>query len=354
MLATVVLRQDDDILNHCARYLARDNVDGRHDYFGVDAGQPNAAIAEAWRFPVIQAHDAATADAANFNDVTFVLAAPLNQPPPVDVRVVASCLGLNRPEPMRRLGDHVYWAVTLKVPRGGCFRYLFLVDGVVQLDAVNPQSLVLSTGDRWSQFFTWACTDLVSLERWEFQLIDRLSRHILPFNNREARNLLARLGLEARTASHLHRLDIAVGAANYIDKIIAREERHHRYAYKTCLALLATILARRNPGRGIEQLPEAEFTRLYDEMADASRWSALTADGWVLPRYDNPAYFLWLLRRHVWTGAFAHPNWGGNPGGMAWAYLAEAYRTTAPPGLTAFDWRQAIELPLGTNAEYLA
>ena len=72
--------------------------------------------------------------------------------------------------------------------------------------------------------------------------------------------------------------------------------------------------------------------------------------GWDYGRYDNPKYFLELLRRHTITAAFSHPKYGGNAGAAAWDYLSARYRDG--DGNTLFDWRRAVEPPLGTSAEY--
>jgi hypothetical protein len=358
MVSTVVPKDAEYILNHCAKFLARDNLDHRHSFLGVSGGEPRGRISEAWRFPIVDAHDSSDNDRYDFNDVTFVYAIERDKAVPASVELLTTCLGLNRPEPLNQVGDSLYWAVTLQVSKGSRYRYRFIVDGVAVLDPINPQTETLPTGDIWSSFFTWAYNEPISLERWEFTLLDRITRHILPFNNREGRNFMERMADEARAARHLYRLDVSAGVANYIDKILAREERHQLSSYKTCLDMLAKVLRKRNPGRPIEALEEAQFIRLYDEMADVNRVPALFADGWDQQRYGSPSYFLYLLRRHAWTGAFAHPKWGGNPGGMAWAYLSETFRITDQvindqPTTTAFDWRQAMEPPLGTSAEYL-
>jgi hypothetical protein len=188
---------------------------------------------------------------------------------------------------------------------------------------------------------------ILSFERWEFTILDRLTRHILPFNTEEALNYLKREGSWGNIG-HLYRLDISMGVANFIDKLVAREERHRLYTYKTCLEMLGAVLRRRNPGLEPEMIEEGSYVRLYDEMAGTS--PALFQDGWDRSRYNDPAHFLMLLRRHAMTGAFAHPKYGGNPGGMAWAYLEDHYH--ADGGATAFNWRQAQEQPLGTSHEY--
>ena len=50
------------------------------------------------------------------------------------------------------------------------------------------------------------------------------------------------------------------------------------------------------------------YFALYDEMASDN-----VAD-WDKSAYSSPQYFLYLLRRHVVTGAFCHPKYGGNAG----------------------------------------
>lgn len=350
MRAQIVPRDPLYVLNHCTKYLARDNTDARHSYWGTYDGQPRSRISEPWRFPVIDSHHGDGPDAYEWNDVTFVHAPQPGAAPPREVLLVTTCNTLWEPIPLEPVADSVFRARTLKVRKGERHRYRFVVDGAARLDAVNPQTEVLPTGEAWSSFFTWACTQPITFERWELVVLDRLVRHVLPFNGKEARNFLGR-GANEGNVGHLYRLDVGVGATNYVDKVVAREERHRLYAYRTCLEMLDRVLRTRNPGRDPEFLDESSYTRLYDEMADAGRWPALFADGWNPERYRDPGHFLWLLRRHAMTGAFAHPKYGGNAGGMAWAYLAEHYRTT-DTGATAFDWRRSIEPPLGTSAEY--
>jgi hypothetical protein len=348
MSAEIVDRGSEYVLNHCTKLLARDNTDGRHSFFGTQDGHPRARTAETWRFPIVDAHQEQAADRFAWNDVTFVTVIPPERDAPNRIELVTSAHRLNDPIELRRVEDSIFFARTLRVPTGQRHRYRFIIDGASMLDPINPQTEALDSGETWSTFFTWLCTQPISFERWELALLDRLTRHILPFNSLEAENFQEREANEGSTR-HLYRLDISAGVANYIDKIVAREERHQLGAYKTCLELLDRILRRRNPGKDPEFLFESQFLRLYDEM-DALA-PALFADGWDRNRYNDPQYFLKLLRRHAWTGAFAHPKYGGNPGGMAWAYLSERFRTDA--GTTAFDWRRAIEPPLGTSTEYL-
>jgi hypothetical protein len=62
------------VLNHCTKYLARDNSDARHNYGQYEPGDPRAKISEAWRFPIIDSYfDGQDYRASHaFNIVTFV------------------------------------------------------------------------------------------------------------------------------------------------------------------------------------------------------------------------------------------------------------------------------------------
>lgn len=51
-MAILVQKDQDYLLNHCTNFLARDSVDGRHCYFGTDAGQPRAAPDELSNLPL--------------------------------------------------------------------------------------------------------------------------------------------------------------------------------------------------------------------------------------------------------------------------------------------------------------
>ena len=53
MPALLAQKDSTYVLNHCTKYLARDNSDARHDYGQYETGDPRARISEAWRFPVI-------------------------------------------------------------------------------------------------------------------------------------------------------------------------------------------------------------------------------------------------------------------------------------------------------------
>lgn len=343
----LVIKDEQYIVNHCTKYLARDNTDERHNVFGIYDGQERAHLADAWRFPIVDNHDSKETNDYDWNDVTFIWVKSGDIATPQKVELITTCHTLFEPIPLMLVGDSIYMACTLKVRKAQRYRYLFRVDGVLLSDPVNPQMETLLNGESWSSFFTWGYNQPISFERWELTILDRLARHILPFNTLEAKNFLSREVRDAQIA-HLDRLDVSAGVANFIDKVVAREERHRLYAYKTCLKMINTVLRKRNPGLEPENIEEHHYTRIYDQLAEGA--PALYEDGWDQLRYENPRHFLQLLRRHSMTGAFAHPKYGGNPNGMAWNYLALHFE--ADRGVSAFAWGQAIEPLLGESKEY--
>ena len=106
-------------------------------------------------------------------------------------------------------------------------------------------------------------------------------------------------------------------------------------------------------------LSSEEYATLYQRMANGTPGSL---PGWDYSRYGSSRFFLQLLRRHTFTGAFSHPKYGGNSGGVGWEFLAtnlndpatrklpelQSVNTPAP----YFDWARAHEPPLGRNTEY--
>ncbi len=121
-----------------------------------------------------------------------------------------------------------------------------------------------------------------------------------------------------------YRLDQPVGAVNFIDKLLAREEAHRLVDYKICLELIDRVLRLRNPYEEPSRMPTSFYAELYDHMAGGG-----SIAGWDYSRYGNPRFFLQLLRRHTYTGAFSHPKYGGNAGAAGWAYLAGNLRDPA-------------------------
>jgi hypothetical protein len=122
--------------------------------------------------------------------------------------------------------------------------------------------------------------------------------------------------------------------------------------------LIDRLLRQRNPYEEPGRIATSFYAELYDQLAGTA-----PIPGWDYSRYGNPRFFLQLLRRHTYTGAFSHPKYGGNAGAAGWAYLAANLRdpqsgslpvqtADAGPSPSYFDWAHGLERPLGRNPEY--
>ncbi|NOQ14308.1 MAG: hypothetical protein GQ583_07525 [Methyloprofundus sp.] len=358
MTPVSINKQSQYIYNHCSRYLARSNNDARHNFGQFSEGDPAANISESWRFPIIDNYsDGQDFEASyGFNEVTFIYVA--TQAATQDIAVIGSFANLYEAIPLQRVENSDYYALTLVIPKGQVHRYKFLVNGEIILDPINPQLSTLDNGQTWSRFFTHNCTTPISFERWEMQILDRLTDHILPFHTEEGRNFLNRYYASKDnqgktvidrpqanlTFAHAYRLDKSVGVVNYIDKLVAAAERHYLDDYHTCLAIINQLLRQQNPVLEVTDMPKIQFIQLYDAMASNF------VENWPTERYASPSFFLKLLRRHTLTGAFSHPKYGGNNGAASWAFLEERY--TDENGKTLFDWRRSVEKPLGNATNY--
>lgn len=340
-----VVVDDEYLFGLVAKYLARDDRSPRHDY-GQLTGDPRAAILEAWRFPWVDAWFDPDDTAQRFNAVTFVHAAGNGQPG-ASVQIIGSFGELHTPISLAPLADTHYSTLTLKIPKGEVHVYRMRIDGVWQADPINPQRVALDNGAIWSRVFTWGATQRLSLERWEARLLERLASHILPFQTTDGKTFFSRVHNAQGPTNrppHAYRLDESIGAVNFIDKLLAREEAHHLIDYRICLELIDQLLRARNPVTEPARLPREMIIELYTQMGSGN------VPGWNYGRYGNPRYFLQLLRRHTLTGAFSHPRYGGNAMALGWKYLEERYRDAA--GATLFDWARAIEPPLGRSPAY--
>ncbi|WP_405827138.1 glycogen-binding domain-containing protein [Streptomyces sp. NBC_00105] len=350
----IIEKDDQYVLNHCTKYLARDNEDPRHDFGQYEPDDARAAVCEAWRFPLVDTHwDGASAETSfPFNDVTFVYDG--RRTAPREVEVVGTFAPLHSPVPLRPLmfaGEPTgLFATTVRVPKGQVHLYKFAVDGTYGLDSVNPQRAVVDNGETWSRFFTDACTVPLALDRAEREVLGRLVGHLLPFrldeNRRFIRGVYESLDRAGRSEEFplSYQLDEEVGTVNYIDKIISREEQHNADDYHTCLRIIGDLVRARCGGLDPGVAPPEVYADLYAQMETEK------APGWDYGRYGSPRYFLLLLRRHAMTGAFVHPRHHGNSGAAGWMYLESRFRDSA--GATLFDWRRALEAPLGHNTEY--
>lgn len=354
MTLQVVDKDPQYVLNLCTKYLARDSTDPRHNFDQYEPGDPRAAIAEAWRFPVVDSHwdGVSAATSYPYDDVTFVWDGLRN--PATDVALVSSLGELYDPVPLKVVDfgglSTGLLSLTVRAPKGQIHYYRFLVDGISRLDPVNPQTTQHDNGASWSRFFTSGCAIPITLGRRQRELLTRLVAHLLPFRLEEnrvfVRQVYQALDRTSRDNSFpfAYKLDQDVGVTNYIDKLLAREESHHVMDYQICLRMIDSLLRSRILGRDPLDAPIELYQDLYDQMA------ADQVPGWDTTRYQSPQYFLLLLRRHAMTGAFVHPRHGGNSGGVGWEYLES--RFTDAQGATLFDWRRALEFPLGHNTDY--
>ena len=310
------------ILNVCAKLLARHR----------------GAPAEAWRFPVVE-----SSGKPGYNRVTFIIS-PKPLKPGASVGVVGTFHKLYQAlpcEPVRFLNQDTQWlAASFEIPCGEVHHYRFCIDGECVNDPVNPQRSVRDNGESWSRFFTDYCTQPVTFEHWEQRLLKRLVTHVLPFCTSEGERFLDHYyhHLDARrkrddVTLDAHKLDESVGEVNYLDKLLAREERHRLSDYRVCLRIIDQLMRKRFPYCEIDDIPKQHFVDLLEQMQRNH------VPDWNIKLYPNPQSFVHLLRRHVVTGAFCHPCYGGNIGYAGWAFLEERYRTME--GRTLFDWRRS-------------
>lgn len=339
---------DQYVLNWATRHLARAPGPARHNYGQFQPDDAGAQFCEGWRFPIIDT----SAKGVDENDVTFVWLD--GDTSTTEVKLIGTFPSLFEPialEPVSFGTEQTrYRAATFSVPKGQVHRYLYLVDGKPMPDPINPQRFIADTGHVWSRFFTDSCAQPLELERWEVQLLTRLTAHILPFRTTGGQNFLSMFHMNSDRNTRdtqyadAFRLDEPIGVVNFIDKLLARQERHHLADYKICLAQMDAVLRRRHASTDPASIPKGAYEDLYAELATNQ------VAGWDYVRYQEPAYFLKLLRRHTYTGAFSHPRHGGNAGAAGWAYLEETYRDAN--GQSAFDWSRALEPPLGRNPTY--
>lgn len=323
-------------LDLCAKHLARLNSDTRHSYNGYLDNDPRGRFSEGWRFPVVE-----TDTEQSSNQVTFVWRREMDEARPASVALLGTFAALYSRILLVEIPDSIYWHVRLRIPPKTCHRYLFEVDGRLERDRVNPQTESDETGNIWSRFFTEYTVKPLVLQAHERLLLDRFVRHILPFRTRAAEEFLSAPGNPL--PGGIYELDQAIGVLNFVDKLLAREESHNARDYHICLREIERILRQRRPFDEPHQVPDGVFEQLYEDMKGVPQ-------GWRTHLYGNPSHFLKMVRRHVFLGAFAHPKYGGNAMGMGWRFLEERFRDSN--GNSVFDWRKAIEEPLGTNKEY--
>ena len=313
--------------------------------------EPGDAISEAWRFPLVLPYYAqGEADYHHFNEVTFIYIIPTGTQAPFQVALAGSFSGMQTPLILSRVESSKYFYISLKLPKGKLYTYKFLVNGQPVLDQVNPQMYKSPSGETFSRFFTDYCTQPLCFERWEMDIIERFATHILPFRTRDGQRFLDYYFYHLDSAKkeydlpRAYRLDQTVGVTNFIDKLLAKEEGHRLIDYKICLDIIRRLFKTIFPLRTPREVPMQAYIDLYNQMGNGN------VPGWDYMAYGSPSFFLQILRRHVFTGAFAHPKYGGNSEAAGWEYLHEQKLLD---GNSLFNWKLAIEKPIGQNAEYL-
>jgi hypothetical protein len=267
------------------------------------------------------------------------------------VSVIGTFCNLFEPIPLQVVAGEPFFALSVVLPKGRVYTYQFMVDGKPVLDPVNPQRVVLDNGKTWSRFFTDLCTVPITFEDWELTLLDRMTQRILPFHTDLGQNFLRRYydtlthSDKENQFARAFRLDEPVGVVNFIDKLLAKQENHRLVDYRLCLLQMDAVLRSRYPSAEPADMPNQVYDDLYGQMA------AGNVPGWDTSAYGNPAFFLKLLRRHAYEGAFAHPKYGGNVGAAGWAYL-EGRFTDPATGTTLFNWERIMEPPLGNSTDY--
>jgi hypothetical protein len=333
------------VLNFVAKYLSR------------DPSAPLSDCAEPWRFPIVESFRSGPNVVTDYglNRVTFIWRASSNDDSrPVSVVGSFDELWNATPvEPVLFEGQPtLYRAATVLVPKAQVHTYKFMVAGQPALDPINPQRTTLDNGIEWSRFFTQLCAIPLSFESWELTILARLTNEVLPLTSRDAQRFMDLYYFTAdrrarETSLHqAFRLEQPIGAVNFIDKLVAAAERHRLIDYKLCLAQIDAVLRRRFPTLTPAQVSKDAYQSLYREMASDN------VDGWDKGQYGSPRFFLQILRRHTYTGAFSHPKYGGNAGAAGWAWLQDRFR--GPNDVSCFEWRRSIEQPLGASADYFA
>jgi hypothetical protein len=339
-------KNDDNLLSLCTKYLA-------HSALRIDGVFRPAT--EPWHYPLIESTIPVDGcQDPGWNDVTFVYLRREGSDPK-HVSVIGTFLPLYEPVPLRaaqfRGKDTRYFSVSVSIPKRQFHTYRFLVDGILECDSINPQIRRLDNGVEWSCFFTEEYSRPSVLVERELRLLSRLVTEITPLRSPDAENFLKRFYNDLDQADqtlqqpHIYRLDDSVGEVNFIDNLLAAGERHHLPTYRLGLRKIFNILTDRHPEGEPSKLPRQVFQQVLRKLQENS------FPGWSDVNSPSPREFVEVLRRHTVMGAFTHPRYGGNSAASGWEYLRERFPGDDPSG-TCFDWRLAIEKPLGVSDIY--
>ena len=240
-----------------------------------------------------------------------------------------------------------FYAITLKLPVARLFRYRFKKDNIFFNDPLNPFTITTDNGLKWSAFHTENYRAPLCFEEWEQKLLNRFISYILPIHTDEFKTFVKYHSgkFDNETKSLVSRLDYDLGVTNFIDKLLARHEPHHLIRYKKCLLEMKRLLLNKNKAQEPEHMDDNCYEWLYSAMQTPN------SEHWQLKEIKS-IDFLKTFRRHIITGALSHPRHGGNTNAIGWKFLESML--SDEKGDTYFDWRRALEKPLGINQDYIA
>ena len=240
-------------------------------------------------------------------------------------------------------------AITLKLPVKRLFRYQFFVNNIFVTDPLNALFKNLDNKVTWSIFFTDNYKTAIIFEQWEIEILKRLVSYILPFKTDEFKQFVNTHSKQFnnKTMSLVSQINYDIGTVNFIDKLIARNERHHIDDYKICIKEIKRVLLSLNPFQEPCDMDEYFYEKIYQIM-DSNDFNF-----WDKTLYQKPSYFLKTLRRHIITAAVSHPKYGGNTDALGWKFLDSLLQDSDDTN-AGFDWRRSLEPSLGTNNDYIA
>ena len=183
-------------------------------------------------------------------------------------------------------------------------------------------------------------------------ILARLTNEILPFTSDDAQRFMDLYYFTAdkrarETEFHqAFRLEQPIGAVNFIDKLVAREERHRLGDYKICLKLIDDVLRRRFPGLAPAEVSKDAYQDLYQQMAN---------ERWMVGTRASTAARTSSFNCCAATPTPVHSRIR-NTAAMPARRAGRGSRTdsAAPKDESCFNWQRAIEPPLGASADYVA
>lgn len=288
-----------------------------------------------------------------YSRVTFVYSASLtNKKKQNSIYLIGNFDALYKKKKMHQVffdeSPTRFWAITLKLPTNHLYKYRFLVNNSFIIDPLNTLAKDSDNNIKWSLFFTDYYKTAVILEKWELEILQRLTAYILPFKTNEFTTFVNQQQSQFNnsTKTQISQLNYDVGCVNFIDKLIAKDEPQHIITYKICLKEIKRVLVMLNSFQEPKNMDDTFYQRIYQIMnkKDFTIWNK--------DIYEDPSYFLKVLRRHIITATFSHPKHGGNTNALGWQFL-DSVLSDGKHENAGYDWQQAMEKPLGTNQEYI-